>query len=161
MQKMLKGVLYIISFLFVFVISLFIFIPLINNYRLSTFAHQLDTFALPQSTMQIEQKTICGKLNGNGNGMDFLVCTLVKSDLALDALKQYYTSITFKAVRDDEGHKVNVEVLHVNGSEVKTTYLQHGSINFDTLKNNLDYSNYYIVLLYDGGYSADFDIRGH
>lgn len=158
---MLKAIIYIISFLFVFLISLFIFAPLINNYKLSIFAHQLDTFALPQSTMQIEKKTICGKLNGNGNGMDFLVCTLVKSDLSLDALKQHYYGITFKTVGNDEEHKAEIEVLHVNGSEVKTTYLQHGRINFDTLKNNLDYSNYYIVLLYDGGYSADFDIRGH
>jgi len=102
MEKMVKAVLYIISFLFVFLISLFIFTPLINDYRLSVFAHQLDVLSLPQSIMQIEQKTICGKLNGNGNGMDFLVCTLVKSDLPLDALKQYYKGITFKAVRNDE-----------------------------------------------------------
>ena len=147
--------------MFVFVISFFIFTPLVNDYRLSAFAHQFDASSLPQSTMQIEQKTICGKLNGNGNGMDFLVCTLIKSDLSLDELKQYYNSMMFKAVRNDEGHKVQIEVLRSKGSEVKSEYLQHGSINFEALKNNLDYSSYYIVLLYDGGYSADFDFRGH
>lgn len=161
MGKIVKTVAYISSLLFVFVISLFIFTPLINDYRLSAFAHQLDASSLPRSTTQIEQKTICGKLNGNGNSMDFLVCTLIKSDLSLDELKQYYNSMTFKAVRNDEGHKVQIEVLHSNGSEVKNKYLQHGRIHFHALKNNLDYSSYYIVLLYDGGYPANFDVRGH
>lgn len=65
MGKIVKTVVYIISLVFVFVISLFIFTPLINDYRLVLL--RISLTLLYRSTMQIEQKTICGKLNKNGN----------------------------------------------------------------------------------------------
>ncbi|MBP2644004.1 MAG: hypothetical protein H6Q67_1891 [Firmicutes bacterium] len=109
----------------------------------------------------IESKKICGKLNGNGNGMDFLACILIKSDLSLDELQQYFSGIAFQTVKNDKNHKVTKQVLHVNGNKLATEYLQHDGIFFTTLKSNLDYSSYYVVLIYDGEYSADFAIRGH
>ena len=45
----------------------------------------------PEETVIISYETRYGKLNGNGNGMDFFACTLIKSDLSLNELKQYYS----------------------------------------------------------------------
>ncbi|WP_371368216.1 hypothetical protein SRRS_18780 [Sporomusa rhizae] len=159
MRKLIKLITYMIVSLFIFVMSLFIFIPLLNDYRLFAFAQQLKT--LPQNITLVESKTICGKLNGNGNGMDFLACILVKSDLSLEEIQQYYDGIVFQTAKNDVNHKVEKQVLPVKGNKLETEYLEHGSISFDTLKPSPDYSKYYIMLIYDGGYSADLDIRGH
>lgn len=159
MRKLVKLITYMVVSLFIFVMSLFIFNPLLNEYRLFAFSQQLET--LPQNITLVESKTICGKLNGNGNGMDFLACILVKSDLSLEEIQQYYNGIAFKTVKNDANHKVIKQVLHVKGNKLETEYLQHGSISFNTLNASQGYSKSYIVLIYDGGYSADFDIRGH
>jgi len=159
MKKIAKLIAYMVVILFIFIMSLFIFTPLINNYRLFTFAQQLKT--LPQSITMVESKTICGKLNGNGNGMDFLACILVKSDLSLSEIQQYYDGMNFRTAQNDTNHKVAKQVLPVKGNKLETEYLEHGSISFDTLNASHDYSKYYTVLIYDDGYSADFDFRGH
>lgn len=159
MRKIAKLIAYTVVSLFIFIMSLFIFNPLINNYRLLAFAQQLKT--LPQTITLVESKTICGKLNSNGNGMDFLACILVKSDLSLKEIQQYYNEMNLRTAQNDANHEVAKQVLHVTGNKLETEYLQHGNISFDTLNTSQDYSKYYIMLIYDGGYSADFDIRGH
>lgn len=159
MRGLVKFVIYMMISILICVGSFFIFIPISNNYKLFVFEQQLKK--LPENITLVESKAICGKLNGNGNGMDFLACILVKSDASFNEIQQYYNGVTFQSVKNAANHRVEKQVLPVNDDRLRSQYLQQGNISFDTLSAIQDYSKYYIVLIYDGGYSADFDIRGH
>lgn len=56
---------------------------------------------------------------------------------------------------------MDVDVVPVNKNKLETKYLEHGEINFNVLQNQSDFNGYYALVIYDGGYSSDFDIRGH
>ena len=139
--------------------------PVINDISLHSFAKQLNEHPLPPITKILEKKEACGKLNGNGNGMDFFACILIQSDLSKADLKQYYKDSSFntaKPVRKNvDQHTVNVNIVQPTGSILQTDYVEHQVITFNSLKEVTDFSKYYVVMLYDGGYSADFDLRGH
>lgn len=67
----------------------------LNNIDLGMFSSQLFNMQLPDNTVLVEKSKICGKLNGNGNSIDFLACMLVKSDLTKEQLNEYIDSIKF------------------------------------------------------------------
>lgn len=68
--------------------------PAINNVKLYRLSRQLSNHSISLKVQIIEKQSICGKLNGNGNGMDFLATILVKSDLSLEELQKYYSFAT-------------------------------------------------------------------
>jgi hypothetical protein len=140
--------------------SLYFITPLVNNGTLSIFASQINSKYLPENTVIIEKEARCGKLNGNGNGMDFFVGALIKSDLTLNELKHFYEGMPFRTARWNKEHFVEVNVIPAS-YELKTEYLERDTIYFEYLKDMTDNSDYYILILYDGGYPADFDVRGH
>lgn len=142
-------------------VSLFLIIPLVNNVNLSKFEKQFSKHQLPPETTIVEKESILGKLNGNGNGLDFLAAILVDSSLSVDELTSYYTKETFKNAKRSGEYPVITEVLPVTGAAVDSVHLEHGSLTFDALKDIADYSGYYFIILYDGGYGASFDLRGH
>ncbi len=159
-KKILLVVAYIPIVLAFIYISLYFITPIANNVTLNTFAGQIRGDNLPDKAMILAKEARCGKLNGNGNGMDFFVCALLKSDLSINELKHYYQTIPFKPARRGREHSVEVDVVPAK-YELETEYYEREAIYFDELKNMKDYSGYYILILYDGGYPADFDIRGH
>ena len=165
MINIIKRVLIVIALIPVLsvllIITPFFISPILNNITLSSFTRQIYKYPLPNGTELIEKKAVCGKLNGNGNGMDFFACILIKSDMSIDQLKQYYGGKKFKTAKSKRGHLIDVEIVLVNGYKFKTDYVEHKDIYFNKLKNISDNSGYYAVMIYDGGYSADFDIRGH
>ena len=61
--------------------------------------------------------------------------------------------------KDDE-YLGSIDVVKVDNGKLETDYLEHGEIRFKNSKNGDDYSKYYALVIYDGGYSAIFDIRG-
>lgn len=140
--------------------SLYFITPLVNNGTLSIFASQINSNNLPENTVVIEKEARCGKLNGNGNGMDFFACALIKSDLSLNELKRFYEGMSFRTARWNKEHSVGVDMIAAN-YELETEYYERDTIYFEYLKDMTDYSGYYVLILYDGGYPADFDIRGH
>lgn len=119
--------------------------PIINNIRLAQFSRQIYSHSLPRQTQLLEKQCICGKLNGNGDGMDFLATILIKSDLSLEELQRYYS---FATVIKQEGIILNSE------------YLENGEIRYSKLKDVTNFKDYYVVFIFDGGYPALFDIRG-
>lgn len=150
--------------LILIVISPFVIAPLMNNLALLNFSKQLYNYPLPLHTKILEKHDACGKLNGNGNGMDFVATMLVKSDLTSNELNDYYFKATFNYAKNENSiskDKIALEIVTPTSPNLESEYLEHQEIYFDKLKNINSYSNYYIVILYDGGYSADFDIRGH
>ncbi|WP_157950296.1 hypothetical protein [Vallitalea okinawensis] len=141
--------------------SFFVVSPIINDITLNNFAEQLNEYPLPESTSLIEKEAVCGKLNGNGNGMDFFACILIKSDLSIDELMQYYDQEELRAAKKGSKYSINLDIIHANGDKLETGYLEHQKIYFSTLNNVTDYTGYYIVMIYDGGYPAYFDMRGN
>ena len=156
-MKILKVFKYIIVVFILLVISPFILSPIINNLWLNQMAKEFKAYSLPEQTNFIEQESVCGKLNGNGNGMNFFSCILVKSDLSLAEIQEYYKGKSFKSF--NKNYQVEVEVIPANGYKLQTQYLEHRDVYFDKLKNLNAYTGYYVILIFDGGYWGGLDIR--
>ncbi|MEJ8302301.1 hypothetical protein [Saccharibacillus sacchari] len=142
------------------VFSLYIVFPIWNNVHLYTFAHQLKKVPMPEDTVFVEMETTVGKLNGNGNGIDFFAAMLVKSELGSSELFDYYKAASFTGAKSDE-HKVAIGVSAARGDELKSQYVEREKLKFHKLRSTEDFSGYYVVTLYDGGYEALFDLRGN
>lgn len=141
--------------------SLFFLARITNNFKLNKFAKQLYDMELPGNLVIVEKNEICGKLNGNGNSMDFLACLLIKSDRNKAELESLLDNVNFKCIGNDEKICVNKEVVKVDGEILQSKYLQHETIKFESLAGETNFSDYYAMVIYDGGYSSNFDIRGH
>jgi len=164
-MKLFKIILIVIPVvIFIIIASFFVIDFLSNDFALSNFSKQLYSYSLPKNTKIIEKQDICGKLNGNGNGMDFLATMLIKSDLSLKELNDYYSKVNFRSAKsnnNNSSHKPEISIVKPTSSKLESEYLSHGEIEYNNLKNVDSYSKFYIIMLYDGGYSADLDIRGH
>lgn len=141
----LKKTVIVTCILFSLIILPWLINPLINNLRLFFLTKQLMDYTLPAQTEVLENDSVCGKLNGNGNGMDFLTTILIKSDLSLEELQKHYS---FAKVIEQKGRKLDSQ------------YLEHGEIYYSELKDVTNYENYFVVMIYDSGHPALFDIRG-
>lgn len=142
-------------------ISLFFINPIINDFRLNNFAKQLKEYPLPDKTYIVEAQSVCGKLNGNGNGMDYFACILIKSELDIDKIKEHYSNAVLRPARRGKDHKVKVMVDYVTSPKVESDLIEHRKIYFEKIKKINDYSGYYYVMAYDGGYFSGFDLRGN
>ena len=133
-MKKLKRILILIPIIIILIIvSPFVICPIINDISLNSFSKQLD----------------------------YLACLLVKSDLSADELNSLYYNPNFKTAKKGSNSIVDFEVVPITQNKLISKYLEHGEIIFDKLSSVSDYSNYFALVIYDGGYSADFDIRGH
>ena len=136
-------------------------LPCYNNLKLNKFARQLFDLELPQGSSVIEGKKICGKLNGNGNSMDYLACLLIKSDKTKAELDDFLSHLSFHCVEYQEKECTEKEVVKVDGETLQSKYLEHQTMTFESLVDETNFCDYYALVIYDGGYSSDFDIRGH
>lgn len=153
-MKIYKNTGYLIIGLFSFLFVLlngtfFLFVPLGNNYKLNKQEIELIKIELPTNTQFIEAQSVCGKLNGNGNGMNYLSTILIRSNLSLTELKNYYS---------------NYKVMNQNSAEFENDCLEHDSIMYSKLKNITDYKHYYVVYTFTSaefGSIWEMDLRGH
>ena len=81
-----------------------------------------DAVAEHSSQPIVEAKGIYGKLNGNGNGIQFFGAVLVKKDSVKDPQLR-------KASLEKEFE--TVELSEQVGSEIVSKYLEHRSLSFD------------------------------
>lgn len=125
-------------------------IPLINNHTAYKVEKTLCEIPLPEETELIESLSQVGKLTGNGNGMQYFEAILIRSDLSLEELDDYYSDYRSNEweclVETQEGQYIEV--------------IDHGTLQFtEEIKDN----SYYIV--YSWGSSShpfgDLDIRGN
>ena len=154
---------------FVFLILPYFIFPIANDITLNGFSKQLYQIELPNTEI-LQKHSTCGKLVGNRNGMDYLACVLVKTDLAYEELVTEFDQQNFKPAKPGAalhygGHRevnsiISTEVLKVDDDKLKSKYL-NTPLRLEPLKNENDYSNCYALVIFDGGYSALFDIRGH
>lgn len=132
--------------------------PLYNDSVLSSFSQQLYNCSLPEETVLVEKHKICGKLNGNGDGMDFLACILIKSDKTIKELEEHFKALEFKGAKSSS-KMAEVQVLNITDPKLKTEYLENEEITFSDFNNSSD-QKYYAIVIYDGGYWNFFDGRG-
>lgn len=143
---------FFVGFILLF-ITVFMAVPLVNNHTASSIKKELVRLPLPEQTQRIDAVSAARKLVGNGNGMQFLGAMLIKSDLSLEALNDYYSRY-----REDEFSCI---VEPQRGSEIR--FIEIGDLRFKKIRPDDTLSNHYIV--YTWGSSdfslSDLDIRGH
>lgn len=141
------------------IIGLFLLIPSYNSYILTKFSSQLFSMDLPDDIFVMEKYKIRGKLNGNGNGMDFFACILVKTERSKEELHDYLNNQKFSPAKNHE--MVETEVVKLWKNRLETKYVVNEDVMFETIKDEIDFDDYYALIIYDGGYASDFDILGH
>jgi hypothetical protein len=154
------------------IFSLHGFIPNTNDIYVNRFAKQLFQLSEPESGLIIEHHKLIGKLNGNGNGMDFAAIILLQTNLntTKDDLIKYYSSFDFAPAKkdsdfgeriagNDHRHSVDLIVEEVESAGLKR-YFSNISLTFESTMNHEKY-RYYAVIIYDGGYVAFLDLRGN
>lgn len=87
--------------------------PVMNNIRLHNFSKQVTDYPIPDDTDFIKTQTLCGKLSGCGNGMDFFSCSLIRSELEINELNEYYGEITFQPAHISSNHEAIFLVQNV------------------------------------------------
>ena len=132
---------------------LIVSIPVVNNFIAWSIKKELKDTPLPANTEICETVSKAGKLTGNGNGMQFLGAILIKTQLSLGELNEYYSQYG-----DSEWSYV---IEPQDGAKI--TVIDHGNLSFSSMYNVSDFDGYYII--YSWGNSnytlSDFDIRGH
>lgn len=124
-------------------------IPTANNIRLYFIENNLVNIKMPVNTEIMEKQSICGKLNGNGNGMNYLATILIKSDLSLEAL---------------QNHFLNYNVVKQENKIFTDPILEHGTIEYNKVNNETDFAKYYVIYSYSAagfGTIWEYDIRAH
>ena len=123
-------------------------IPIANNAIALGVENDLKSIPLPEKTELIESTSKAGKLIGNGNGMQYFGAILIRSDLTLNELSDYYL------------HKIPNAV--VKEQKLQTIEcVEHKELSFKTPITEIE--NYFIVYLFGSGISpfSELDIRGH
>ena len=125
-------------------------IPLLNNYTAYKVERALCEIPLPEEAELIESLSQAGKLTGNGNGMQYFGAILIRSDLSLEELDDYYSDYRSNEweclVETQEGQSIEV--------------IDHETLQFS---EEIKGSGYYIVYSWGSRKSLldELDIRGH
>ena len=147
MKKILAGfILTVVCILLCFLIT----VPIVNSNVAKKTAKELVNLPLPENTEYIEDIYKAGKLVGNGNGMQYFGAILIKSELSLEELREYYLGFA--------EHEWECVVEEQTGTEIKI--IEHGRLAFNA---DVDGGHYYIVYSWGDNDSIfhEFDIRGH
>lgn len=147
----IEGFVIIVITLTIILFTLYIVSPIVNDNAAKKTANELVEIPLPDNTEFMESIYEAGKLVGNGNGMQYFGAILIKSELSIDELKEYYAEFA-----DNEWTCVVENQINSNVDErIMDTTL--------TFKTDIVGNNYYIVYswgdnntIFDG-----FDLRGH
>lgn len=147
MKKILLGILAVALF---FVCGLLIASPLVNDSVARKTASELSKIPVPENSEYIESVSRAGKLVGCGNGMQYFGAILVRSELSLETLQEYYSEFA--------EYEWECIVKPQRGSQIDV--IEHGSLKFETEAGN---EGYYIVYSWgsNDGITGEFDIRGH
>lgn len=140
----------VLTIIFVAVLLFLILCPIVNNISAKRIVADIESVPLPPETQIAERFSQAGKLEGNGNGMQFFGAILIESELSLEDLDKHY-SLYRKTPWD-----YIVEVQETQNVDV----IEHGTYPFLTDMSN---GEFYIVYSWGNGVSPfqDFDLRGH
>lgn len=131
------------------VILLIASVPFVNDHVARKTANELAEIPLPEQTEYIEKISRAAKLVGNGNGIQYLGAALIKSELSLEELEEYYS-------------EYHATVRHQTGRKIEG--MNSGKLEF---KSEISGDNFYVVYKWGNndhplhGFYEDFDLRGH
>ena len=100
----------------------------------------------------IEEQSVYGKLNGNGNGIQYFGAVLVRKD-AIEDIDALLAEL-------DETFEI-VECIEQNGSTIVSRHLQHRTLTYDT---PITSENTYVsICFYNSKHSKSslWDLAGH
>ena len=123
-----------------------------NKQILDTMLDDFSTILSTQSAEIIESKGVYGKLNGNGNGVNYFGAALIAKDSVED-------TDSLLAQLDETFETVGI--LETATQTVKTEYNIHQALQFDTVLSD---SNIYIcIYFYNSTHpdSTSADLAGH
>ena len=148
MKKVLVTIVLTVVIIF---LSVLVAAPIVNNYMAKKTADELADLPLPNNTEFLESINKAGKLIGNGNGMQYFGAILIKSELSLEELKEYY-----KVFAENEW---NCLVENQPSTDV-IIMGEHTGLAFKTC---IEGENYYIVYSWGDNNTIfhELDIRGH
>ncbi len=155
-RKVISGVLIAVLTIFLVFLSVwFIVIPAINNLKLSSYARKLQAFDAGGEYETVEQIRACGKLFGNGNGMEYLVLELVKSEGLTETAPSVLGEgiVVFRADNEEQWRGLLNEYTRYNSEEM-----------LEILEATEDLSQYYFLYSFhsaDYGSILTWDLRAH
>lgn len=140
----------VILIIFIGLLAVLAASPVINNRMAKNTADKLVDLPLPDDTEFIESIYRAGKLVGNGNGMQYFGAILIKSELPVEKLKEYYLSFA--------GNEWECMVEKQTDADIKI--IEHAQLTF---KTDVKGDGYYIVYSWGDNNTVfhEFDIRGH
>lgn len=100
----------------------------------------------------IEAKSAYGKLNGNGNGVQYFGSVLIRKDSVKDI---------DSLVEELDGQFEIVEYCAQEGADISSKYLEHQALRYDS---PIDADSEYISIIFFNSSHSDsdlFDIAGH
>ena len=140
----------IIAVFIIIILGFFILCPVINNCTAKDVIKDILLIPLPKKTNVIEEFSQAGKLEGNGNGMQYFGAILIQSDLSLEEINEYYSNY----------RKTQWDYIIEEQETQNIDAIEHGSCSFKTDVSN---KGYYIVYSWGNGISPFkyFDLRGN
>ena len=126
-------------------------IPIVNNICAIKVKIRLEKTPLPEYTECVESVWRAGKLNGNGNGMQYLGVLLLKSELSFDELDNFY-----EQYRENE-----YQYILEKPDNNKAGIIEHGELLFSYDIDTQD--NYYMLYSWGEGIApfSWLDLRGN
>lgn len=148
---MRKALIVVSCFVLFVVITIGIAAPIFNDSVAKDTAGELVDLPLPNNTEFIESIYEAGKIAGNGNGMQYFGAILIKSELSLDELKEFYGTFA--------EHEWECVVENQKTTDVE---ISDGHTNL-TFKTDIESDDYYIVYSWGSNDTIfhEFDLRGH
>lgn len=150
---MKKVIIYTVLIAVAIILSLIFSVPVVNDRIAYEVMNELKKTPLPQNTVLCDSLSMAGKLNGNGNGMQYFGAILIRSDLNTEELNNFY-----EQYRKNEWSYVVEEQCNTEISIV-----EHYTLEFSFLSNINEIEKYFIV--YSWGEStyplSGLDLRGH
>lgn len=148
MKKVLVAIVLAVVIIFLFVL---ITAPIVNDNVAKKTANELADLPLPNNTEFIESINKAGKLIGNGNGMQYFGAILIKSELSLEELIEYYKGFAENEWNCIVENQIDSDVIIMK---------EHTGLTF---KTDMEGDNYYIVYSWGDNNTIfhELDVRGH
>lgn len=153
--KALKRVILSIAALALVIVALAVSPYVYDNVYLSGMERGISKVDNVDGVDVLETKGICGRLNGNGNGMQFLAAALIKVDDGVD------TEDIIEQAEASCKSASYCKVMEYDGGELSCQELERGRLTFESEID--DTASYYILYVYGANNSllSSLDIRGH
>jgi len=133
-----------------------IIVPIYNDIVAARYLQQLKDYPLPDDAARAGAFWEVGKFTGNGNNTEYFAAIILETALSQEEIAAYYQVAGFSPARPrHQAHQLHVGVIEDGRLIFEDDF--HFSKPLDLPEGG----RYICVALYDGGYPAMFDIRGH